>query len=72
MSGRLLRGIGQARTSDPQRLRRAGKQFDALKKRIPTVRELEEKGLAMETQIQDNATTIAQITAALKKAGIQL
>ena len=72
MSGRPLRGIGSAQTRDSQRVRRAGKGFDTLKRRIPSTRELEDKLLALEALNRDNETKIEQITAALKKAGIEL
>lgn len=64
-----LRSYGKARTTDGQRLRRADKRFDSFGDRIPTAQELQERIVALEAQIADNAQQIQAITAALKEAG---
>lgn len=65
-----LRSVGVSRTTDAQRKRRANKRFDAFGRRRLTNTELEERIIALEAQIADNAEQITTIMAALKAAGM--
>lgn len=61
-----LRGVGVSRTKDPQQIRRANKRFDPFGNRVLTRAELQERIIALEATVADNAAQIQAITATLK------